>query len=178
MVRVGSADDDLLGDLRTGDSRAWEVLYDSLASDLRSYIARIGGRDPDDLLGETMLQLVRDVRKFGGTYADLRPWAFRIARNRVIDAARRRGRRPVEVAVDDDEDRYGSVDPLADVPDPADLEAMLAGLTEDQREVIWLRYVVDMPLEEVAGVVGKDPAAVAALTHRAMRRLRAELGPK
>lgn len=141
---------------------------------MRAYIARIGGRDPDDILGETMVQLVRDVKRFSGTYDELRPWAFRIARNRVIDSARRRARRP-EDAADLDDDTLADPGPLADTPDLDRVSELLDGLTDDQRDALWLRYVADLPLAEVAQIMERDSAAVAALTHRAMRQLRKRL---
>ena len=160
--------------LVAGDDAAWASLYDSLAPDLRAYIARIGGRDPDDILGETMVQLVRDVKRFSGTYDELRPWAFRIARNRVIDSARRRARRP-EASADLDDDTLADPAPLAERPDLDRVSELLDGLTDDQRDALWLRYVADLPLAEVAQIMGRDSAAVAALTHRAMRQLRKRL---
>lgn len=164
--------DPFVARLRNGDDTAWESFYDSIAGDLRGYLVRLGARDPDDLLGETMVQVVRDVAAFSGTGDQLRPWAFRIARNRMIDATRRRQRRPVETTLDSDE-------VLSQTPDPdtvsEDLGVLLASLTPDQREAVWLRYVVDLPVSEVASIMGKAPDAVAALTHRAMTRLRKSL---
>lgn len=165
--------DDLVVALKRGNDSAWADFYDSIAGDLRSYVARIGATSPDDVLGETMLQVVRDIRKFRGSTADLRPWTFRIARNRVIDAARRRSRRPVESQLTADADRE-SDDPDAMIA--GDLSSLLDQLTTDQRDAVWLRHVVGLSLNEAAGVMDKAPDAVAALTHRALRRLRAALG--
>ena len=50
--------------------------------------------EPDDLLGEVFLQVARSLPRFRGDEGeDLRRWVFTIARNRVIDDARRRSRR-------------------------------------------------------------------------------------
>lgn len=169
---AGEISDDLVARLRRGDDEAWSRFYDSIAPDVRAYVARIGSTTPDDVLGETMLQAVRDMARFRGTANDLRAWTFRIARNRVIDAARRRARRPREtqltgdtdVAVDQHEQLLGG-----------DLPALLEQLTDDQRDAIWLRHVVGLSVEETASVMDRAPDAVAALTHRALRRLRAAL---
>lgn len=161
--------DPFLSRLRAGEDAAWESFYDSIAGDLRGYLVRLGARDPDDLVGETMVQVVRDIGKFAGTGDELRPWTFRIARNRMIDASRRRQRRPVETVLDSDDVASGAGGPELV---SGDLAALLAGLTPDQREAVWLRYVVDLPLAEVASIMGKAPDAIAALTHRAMGRLR------
>ena len=163
-----------LASLSSGDDTAWAAFYDSIAGDLRAYVARIGARDPDDGLGETMVQLVHDVKRFSGTYDELRPWAFRVARNRVIDDARRRARRP-DVVADLDDDHTPDPAPLETSPDLDRLSGLLSGLTDDQREAVWLRHVLDLPLATAAQIMDRDPGAVAALTMRAMRRLRRQL---
>ena len=158
--------------LRANDQSAWVEFYDSIAGDLRSYLARQGARNPDDALGEVMVQVVRSIKSFAGTDEELRPWTFGIARHRVLDEARRRSRRPVETVLADDEVPA----PLAVDPDPTQLAEYLDLLTDDQREVVWLRFGLDFSLEETASVVGKDPQAVAALSYRALQRLRRLLG--
>jgi RNA polymerase sigma factor (sigma-70 family) len=164
--------DDLLERLRKGDDDAWARFYDAVAGDVRTYVARIGAVSPDDTLGETMVQVVRSLSGFRGTSADLRPWVFRIARNRVIDDGRRRSRRPTLTALSD------ANEPTVDGPEHAlsgDLSAMLVGLTPDQRDAVWLRHVVGLSVEETATVMDRAADAVAALTHRALRRLRTGL---
>ncbi|MFM8530793.1 MAG: sigma factor-like helix-turn-helix DNA-binding protein [Ilumatobacteraceae bacterium] len=54
---------------------------------------------------------------------------------------------------------------------------MLHLLTDDQREAVWLRFGLDMSLSEAAAVMEREPAAVAALTMRAMNQLRRLLAP-
>ena len=66
--------------------------------------------------------------------------------------------------------------PLEVDPDPTQLAEYLDLLTDDQREVVWLRFGLDFSLEETAAAVGKDPQAVAALSYRALQRLRRLLG--
>ena len=165
-----SEDTDVLRLLRARDQAAWADFYDRHAADVRAYIRRMGGREPDDLLGETMVQVVRDIARFTGEPSELRAWLFGIARNRVIDDARRRRVRPAEVEPSDSD----PVDPSApfDMPDLQTLSTLLEALTPDQKEVLWLRFGADLSVEETARTVGKNPDAVAALTMRALRRLR------
>ena len=167
-------DGELLDAMRRGSNSAWADAYDMLAGELRSYIARLGAESPDDMLGETMLQLVRDLKKFRGSAAEFRPWAFTVARNRVLDDARKRARRPIEVDVRDD-DASAPDTPLRDSPDLTHLSEALDRLTDEQREVLWLRYALDHSLDQTADITGRSPDAVAAMAHRALRRLRALL---
>ena len=158
-------------DLRSGNSVAWSSLYDWLAPDLRSFITRAGSADPDDILGETMLQLVRDLPRFTDDADALRPWAFRIARNRVIDAARRKDRRPVEVTMSDEDSLPVEVRSDGTV-DMDRLRRALDTLNPEQRQILWLRYAVDMSVAETARAMSTTEDAVTASTMRALRRLR------
>jgi RNA polymerase sigma-70 factor, ECF subfamily len=157
--------------LRAGDNQAWADLYDSLAGDLRAFILRLGARDADDVLGEVMVQLVRDISKYHGDSQGLRPWTYQIARHRVIDAGRKKSRRPVETALlEDMSETYSSAS--LDAVDVSNLAAVFSQLTTEQREVLWLRYVADMSVAETASVTQKTPEAVTAMSHRALVRLR------
>jgi len=176
MAAKHSMTSNVLRQLGNGDNAAWETFYDQLAPELRAYIVRLGARDADDLLGETMMQIVRDIKTFSGSTTEIRAWSFRIAHNRVIDASRRRKSRPAEVLIDESLDSFSAQVPLAELPDTAALSDLLQGLTPDQRSVVWLRYVTELTLDETAVVVGKTPEAVAALTYRALAILRKSLG--
>jgi RNA polymerase sigma-70 factor (ECF subfamily) len=53
---------------------------------------------------------------------------------------------------------------------------LLAALAPDQRDVVLLRIIADLSIEDTAAALGKRPGAVKALQHRAMRSLRSALG--
>ena len=55
------------------------------------------------------------------------------------------------------------------------IRELLAGLAPDQRDVVLLRIVADLSIEDTAAALGKRPGAVKALQHRAMRSLRTRL---
>lgn len=131
---------------------------------------RVG--DPEDLLGEVFLQVARDINRFSGDAASLRRWVFAIAHNRVLDARRRAARRPqmTDGVVPDLPSR-----PPPDPIDPALLQA-LESLTADQREVILLRFVADLSLDDVARVTKRKVGAVKALQHRGLENLGRHLG--
>jgi RNA polymerase sigma factor (sigma-70 family) len=144
-----------------------ENTYRELAPAVLGYLRAQRARDPEDLLGEVFLQVTRDLSRFRGDRDDLRRWVFTIARNRLVDDSRRRARRP-EI-VDRELPDISTVLP-ADAPDP-DLVRALALLTDDQREVIALRFIADLPLEEVARVTKRKIGAVKALQHRGLTTL-------
>lgn len=141
--------------------------YREHAPSVRGYLRGQGVPDADDLLSEVFLQVTRSLPRFSGADEELRPWIFAIARNRVIDAHRRRAVRPVSVGVPVPE--QASPEPEAPV-DPA-LVAALQQLTEEQREVVVLRFVADLSLEEVAELTGRSAGAVKSMQHRAVTQL-------
>jgi RNA polymerase sigma-70 factor (ECF subfamily) len=92
---------------------------------------------------------------------------FTIAHHRLIDDRRRRSRRP---QLADGEVPELAAPELADAVDPVLLDA-LDRLTAEQREVVLLRFVGDMPLEAVAKLTKRNVGAVKALQHRALEQL-------
>jgi RNA polymerase sigma-70 factor (ECF subfamily) len=142
-------------------------VYRDLAPAVLGYLRSERVRDPEDLLGEVFLQVTRDLSRFRGDRDDLRRWVFTITRNRLVDASRRRARRPREL---DRELPDTPAQAPAEAIDP-ELLAALALLTDDQREVIVLRFIADLPLDIVARVTKRRVGAVKALQHRALATL-------
>jgi RNA polymerase sigma-70 factor (ECF subfamily) len=169
---------------REGDELAWAALYDDLAGPLLGYLRGRGAPEPEDQLGETFLQVARDLRSFSGDEAGFRSWVFTIAHRRLLDAARTRRRRPAvplaperltPIADALRGPEVGPDDALAAISDRDLLLGLLAHLTDDQREVLLLRFVADLDTSTVGEVTGRTPNAVAALTTRALATLRALL---
>ena len=145
--------------------------YRALAPAVLGYLRARRAPDPEDVLGEVFLQVSRDLDCFQGDATDLRRWVFTIAHNRMTDAFRRRSRRPRIV------DREPPVTAAPPDPAPVDSEliAALQQLGEDQREVVVLRFVADLSLEDVAAITGRNVNAVKAMQHRALANLRRAL---
>lgn len=152
-----------------GDRPNPAQVYRELAPPVLGYLRAQRVADPDDVLGEVFLQVARDIGRFSGDGDALRRWVFSIAHNRAMDDHRRTARERAKRHVDVEPDV--SVPPPADPVDPELVEA-LAELSPDQREVIVLRFVSDLPLEVVARITGRRVGAVKALQHRALENLR------
>ena len=147
--------------------------YRSLAPAVLGYLRAQRAPEPEDILGEVFLQVARDLHRFRGDDDALRRWVFSIAHNRLLDARRRDGRRPQLV------DRAVPAVPTPPLPDPLDpdLVAALAQLTADQREVVVLRFVADLPLADVAKITSRRVGAVKAMQRRALEALERALAP-
>lgn len=150
-------------------------LYRELAPAVLGYLRTQRVPDAEDALGEVFLNVARDLRRFSGDRAALRRWVFSIAHNRAMDAHRRasRNRSTLEAELADAAARgAGGVAPSPPEPlDPA-LVAALDLLSPDQREVVVLRFVADLPLEAVARITRRKVGAVKALQHRGLENLR------
>lgn len=178
---IGDGFERVLARAREGDELAWAALYDALAGQLLGYLRGRGAPEPEDQLGETFLQVARDLHTFTGDEVGFRSWVFTIAHRRMLDASRSRRRRPVQPLAPDElapvadavrADGAPTDDTLAALADRELLSGLLAHLTEDQREVLLLRYVVDLDTAAVGAVTGRSANAVAALTRRALQELR------
>jgi RNA polymerase sigma factor (sigma-70 family) len=169
----------LLRSARRGEEWAWRALYAEHAPALLGYLRARGARQPDDVLGEVMLQIVRDLPGFDGGEREFRAWAFTIAHHRLLDEQRRSARRPVEPTPAAELERLG---PRGDTEEDA-LRALsaervgrlLARLSPDQQNVILLRVLGELTGEEVAQVIGRSRGAVKALQRRGFEACKREL---
>jgi RNA polymerase sigma-70 factor (ECF subfamily) len=141
-------------------------VFRRLGGPVHAYLRAAGAPDCDDLLGDVFVAVVRGIARFRGDEAALRRWVFTIAHHRLVDERRRAARRPRLLHAVRDEPASTPAEPF----DPA-LRAALDSLTDDQREVVVLRFVADLPLEAVAELSGRTVGAVKALQHRALRNL-------
>ena len=164
---------------RSGEEWAWGVVYAELAPRLLGYLRAQRAQQPEDLLGEVMLQIVRDLQSFDGSEREFRAWAFTIAHHRLLDERRRSARRPAEPMPASQMEPLG---PLGDAEEDAfralsaeRVGRLLSRLSKDQQNVILLRVLGDLTCEQVAHVVGKAPGAVKALQRRGLEAIRREL---
>jgi len=178
---IGDGFERVLARAREGDELAWTALYDSLSGPLLGYLRGRGAPEPEDQLGETLLQVARDLATFSGDESGFRSWVFTIAHRRLLDAARSRRRRPTVPLAPDQlapvaealRGPAGDVEAALDaIADREVLVGLLAQLTDDQREVLLLRYVADLDTATVGAITGRSANAVAALTTRALGALR------
>ena len=143
-------------------------LYRVLGPAVLGYLRAQRISDPEDLLHDVFLQVSRDIRTFSGDDGKLRSWVFAIARNRLLDSRRRASVRP-QTATGEMPD-LGYMDQRLEGSDE-ELIAACGQLTDDQREVIVLRFVCDLPLGEVARLTGRRVGAVKRLQARGLARL-------
>lgn len=175
-MSVGTDFDATLLAARSGAEWAWRRLYEDLAPIVLRYLRSRGAADPEDLTGDVFLQVVRRLNQFQGGEADFRAWVVTIAHRRSIDAFRSRSRRPVD-PLDNDilTSTAGTVDVQVEALNnlaTGELMTVLAQLSQDQRDVLFLRILAGLSIAEVATATGKSPGAVKSLQARAIGALR------
>lgn len=178
-VALGTNFESVLQAARLGADWAWTAIYRDLAPDVLRYVRVQGASEPEDVLGEAFLSVVRRLENFEGGESEFRAWVFTIARNSLIDAWRRDGRRPVD---------YVAPDTLPPVGETSSAEedvlrrdsydrvvATLSRLSAQQREVVFLRLVVGLSIEETARVLSNTTGAVKSLQSRGLAAIRREI---
>ncbi len=131
-------------------------------------------RDAEDLAGEVFVRMLEAIP---GQTGSLEAWLFRIAGNVLTDHYRKRAVRSGEVELT--EEIPGGNDPGAVVERKLDGERLKQGLrelTEEQKEVVILRFIMGYEHGEVAEIMGRSAGAVRALQFRALSALKGALG--
>lgn len=164
---------------RLGADWAWRALYRDLAPSILAYVRARGAAEPDDLLGEVFLQVVRKLSQFHGGEAQFRAWTFTIAHRRVIDDVRWRARRPVQAAAHEAIEAAGprgnnEEESLSNIATEC-VRAVIDKLSSDQRDVLLLRIVAGLTVAEVAQAVGKRPGAIKGLQARGLAAIKREM---
>jgi RNA polymerase sigma-70 factor (ECF subfamily) len=157
-----------------GDKGAIGELYRAHVDMVYRYIyARVGDvAVAEDLTAQVFLKALEGLPNYEPYGRPFAAWLYRIAYARTVDYWRQQQRRR-EVVLDDGL--------RADSPPPEDrlvLEAqwrtaldLLSQLTDDQQDVLILRFIGEMSLSEVADTLGKTVGAVKATQHRALATL-------
>lgn len=168
-------EDRLIQRAKTGDPTAFAELYDRYQPAIYRYIFyRVGDiATAEDLTGEVFVRLVEKIHRFTYRGRPLLAWLYTIARNLVTDY-HRHARRSLPLTLDDR--LVGDViDPEQTIEDRLtqhSLAVAVARLTEDQRQVILMKFVEGLDNEAVARTLSKSVGAVKALQHRALAALR------
>lgn len=161
-------------DAKAGDEAAYRRLLQSLAGHVRAFsrqgCARSGlpSADAEDIVQETLLA-IHLKRHTWDERQPILPWVRAIARNKMIDTLRRKGRR-VHVSIDD----FLEILPAAataDAHDMSDAKRLLGALDGRQRQVVEAISVEGATIRETAARLGISEGAVRVALHRGLKAL-------
>lgn len=181
-MTVSPADEAVLVDRAAQrDPDAIASLYDLYAPRIYSYLYhRLS--DPtlaEDLTGQVFLQMIEAVRTEKGWRTSFSGWLFRIAHNLVIDHYRKRTHANLTDLDDSPNLAAPNNDPFATavaVLDSDEIMRAIRELSDEQAQVITLRFLEGYNVAEVAVLMGKTTGAVKALQYRAISNLRRIMG--
>jgi RNA polymerase sigma-70 factor (ECF subfamily) len=174
--------DVLMRAVQDGDARAYALLLKEITPRLRQFVRRqrssVRPEDLEDLLQDILLSL-HSVRSTYNPELPFIPWLMAIARNRLVDGARKYRRSGMmEVQVDEYPVTFSSEETnieAGDYRDPEALRQAVRQLPAGQRNAIELTKLRELSLREAAAASGMSIAALKVSVHRAMGSLRKTL---
>ena len=174
---------EVLAGVDRGDPQAIEEVFLELQPRLLRFLRSQESRAADDLAAEVWAAVATRISHFEGDWADFRAWVFAIARGRLADYRRTAVRRRTDVV---DAETFGNRR-AADAPDDEAVDrisgqeaaALITSvLSGEQAEVVLLRVLADLDVDQVASIMQRSPNWVRVTQHRALRTLAKRLGPK
>jgi RNA polymerase sigma-70 factor (ECF subfamily) len=152
-------------------ARLYEEYYDKIA---RYAYVRIGNRtEAEDLAGEVFLKALESLKSYKERGIPMQAWLFRIAHNLVVDYFRKTAKRktvPIDsVQVESD------MDPVSAAEKNIELERVsgaMQQLTQEQREVLGLRFFGGLSSKEAGSILNKSDGAVREMQRAAIEKLR------
>jgi RNA polymerase sigma factor (sigma-70 family) len=179
LMSLGTQFPSVLAGAKTGAPWALEALYRDLQPRLLRYLNSQAPKVAEDLASETWIGVAVSMPWFEGDEDAFRAFVFTVGRRRLLDHLRKEyGQKTLAT----------EPEALAELSAASDGERealdhlgtgwaldQIATLPPDQAEVVLLRVIGDLSVEEVASIVGKRPGAIRSLQLRALRRLAKQL---
>ena len=184
---------ELLRLAQQGDDEAFEQLHAMLAPGLGRFVRRLigDGQEAEDVVQDTLLALYLNLNRIEPV-EKLRPYVFRIARNRCYDILRRGGRYE-EVSIDEDDDdpikvrvSFELADERSTPPEEVahwlllqlEVREVMDSLPELQRQTLMLYAEENLSYAEIAEVMGVSIGTIKSRLFHAKKNLRARLKPE
>jgi len=182
------SDEALMQRYQQGDVRAFEVLLSRHEGPVYNFVLRAVGEPEQaaDITQDVFFRVVRSAQSYERT-AKFTTWLYTIARNLLVDAARRaRFRRAASLDQparehDADDAPLGALIPHGDPPVDRQvigkelgrrLEQALSELASEQREVFVMRELLGLPFKEIAEITGVSENTVKSRMRYALEKLR------
>jgi RNA polymerase sigma-70 factor (ECF subfamily) len=172
-MRAGDCDA-ALAEAAKEDPHAFGELYERYYARVYRYIFHrlANATDAEDITALVFMKALEALPSYQSRRNSFAPWIFRITRNAVIDHYRRRR---FQSSIDDLEHHSGEFDPAGYVLDcerSEELTALVRHLSDEQRDVVLLRFAGDLSFAEIGAVLKKNEPAVRMLLHRGLKKMR------
>jgi RNA polymerase sigma-70 factor, ECF subfamily len=172
-MRAGDCDA-ALAEAAKANPQAFGELYERYYARVYRYVYHrlANPADSEGITALVFMKALEALPSYQSRRNTFAPWIFRITRNAVIDHYRRRR---FQTSIDDLEHRSGESDPAGYVLNcerAEELAALVRHLSDDQREVVLLRFAGDLSFAEIGSVLNKNEPAVRMLLHRGLRKMK------
>jgi RNA polymerase sigma-70 factor (ECF subfamily) len=171
--------DRLVAEAKRGDPEAFAGIFDAYAGPIYRFIASRVNRpsDAEDLTQLVFVKALEALPRYEARGIPFGGWLFRLARNAIIDQVRtRRDHLSLVTAMTRETEDAGPEAVAALRDDLERVAAALNDLTDDQREVIELRFFAGLSVHEAATSMGRQEGTIRGLQFRAIASLRRSLG--
>ena len=162
-----------------GDRDALEELYLIHFDRIYGYLhMTVGNRhDAEDLTTQTFLKMLEKINTFRWRSAPFSAWLFRIAHNLAMDhfRSRRRWQPEEEVPEPAGQVESSAEDEALKVLSSENMFDLIEQLSDEQRQVLILKFVFDFSNQEAAAVLDKTEGAIKSLQHRALASLQKQM---
>ncbi len=175
-MAIGTAFPAVLALAKEGDGDALARVYRDVSPIVLGCLRANRVPDPEDVAGDVFVSMVQSIGHFDGSEDQFRSWLLTIAHRRMVDELRAHTRAPADPTDPDDLPELAGTRPGTDVEAGDRLATRgildaIDALTPDQRSVVMLRVLADLPVREIAAITGKPETAVKSLLHRGLARL-------
>ncbi|MGE5223899.1 MAG: sigma-70 family RNA polymerase sigma factor [Omnitrophica WOR_2 bacterium] len=168
---------DMIRRAQRGDREAIAEMYDRYQASIFTYIFyRVSDQEcAEDLTGEVFVRMIEKLSSYIQNDRPVLAWLYTIAHNLVIDHYRfntQNNPMPLEqsLAADSWEDGHPAHQTEEHLAQEC-LRRVMQLLTEEQRQVIQLKFIEDREIGEVADILGRNERAIRSLQHRALAAL-------
>ena len=170
-----TSDDGLIRRAQALDPGALAELYDQHFDGIYRYLyTRVRHQaDAEDLTEQVFLKMVDAIQRYRPRGVAFSSWLYRIAHNLLVDRYRRSGREAVELSPEL-RDHRPYADPAAMAQQSDDRRRLMQAierLTPEQQQIITMRFIDNLEVEEVARLTHRRPGAVHSMQHRALASL-------
>ena len=169
----------LVARAQEGDRNSLEELYLLHFDRIYSYLhMSVDNRhDAEDLTTQTFLKMLESIKRFRWQSAPFSAWLFRIAHNLAMDHFRASRRWQPEEEVPEPP---GETEPSAEIAafqsiGRQSMLELIENLSQEQKQVLTLKFVFNLPNGDVATILGKTEGAIKSLQHRALVSLQKQI---
>jgi len=170
---------EIINRAKEGDKDAMAVLIENNQKNVFALAYRMTGNRDDalDITQDTFIKAFRGIKRFRGD-SKISTWLYTIASNLSKDHLRKHGRIDV-VSLEEDWLKAGTASPYEETSHNERKELVkraIAALPPKMRAAFVLRYEENLPLAEIAQILGKSEGTVKAQIHQATEKIRALVG--